>query len=263
MKIGFIGSGNMARAIIGGLLKNGVAGAADITASAPSQETRDAVAAEYGVRTTADNRAVVRESDVVVLAVKPAVLGGVIDEVRDAAEGTLFISIAAGKTIAWIEEVFARPVRLVRAMPNTPAQVGEGVTALCPNGNATAADVEAARSVFGACGMAQVMSEQLLDVCGAVAGASPAYVFMFIEALADAAVAEGMPRAQAYPIVEQAVAGSAKLALETGAHPAALKDMVCSPGGTTIEGLQALEEGGMRAAVMRAIRVVMKKTRAL
>lgn len=268
MRIGFIGSGNMARAIIGGLIHNEVAAPADITASAPSEATRQAVARQFGIGTTADNAAVAREADVVVLAVKPGVLGGVIDEIRgvvaERGDGApLVVSIAAGKTIAWLEEAFGEPVRLVRVMPNTPALVGEGVSALCPNASATAADVETAKRLFGACGLAQVMSEQLVDVCGAVAGASPAYVFMFIEALADAAVAEGMPRAQAYPIVAQAVLGSAKMVLETGKHPGELKDMVCSPAGTTIEGLQVLEEGGMRASVMQAIRAVMAKTRQL
>jgi pyrroline-5-carboxylate reductase len=268
MKIGFIGSGNMARAIIGGLIKSEVAAPVDILASAPSEATRQTVAQQFGIGVTADNTEVARTADVVVLAVKPGVLGGVIDQIRsvvaergDAAP--LVISIAAGKTIAWIEGGFDCPVRLVRVMPNTPALVGEGVSALCPNDRATEADVEAATRLFGACGLAQVMSEQLVDVCGAVAGASPAYVFMFIEALADAAVAEGMPRAQAYPIVSQAVLGSAKMVLETGRHPGELKDMVCSPAGTTIEGLQVLEEGGMRASVMRAIRAVMAKTRQL
>lgn len=264
MKLGFIGSGNMARAIMGGVIQNGVVQKDDIIASDPNEASRNDVAKSLGVHTTANNGQVVAQSDVVIFAVKPNVLGPAIEGIRSAVdESTLFISIAAGKTITWIEDAFQVPVRLVRVMPNTPALVGEGVAALCPNSHATENDAEVAQRIFGACGTAQVMSEQLLDVCGAVSGASPAYVFMFIEALADAAVAEGMPRAMAYPIAEQAVLGSAKLALQTGKHPAELKDMVCSPGGTTIEGLQVLEEDGMRAAIIRAIRAVMAKQRAM
>lgn len=264
MKIGFIGSGNMAQAIIGGLIDGQVARPDDILASAPSEGTRQKVAEQFGIRTTPDNVQVVRESDVVLLAVKPGMLGFVIREVKDAADlNTLFVSIAAGRTLKWIREMFARPVRLVRVMPNTPALVGEGMSAICPNERATDEDIQTVLRIFGACGKAQVMTEGHLDICGAVAGASPAYVFMFIEALADAAVAEGMQRARAYQIASQAVLGSAKMVLETGKHPGELKDMVCSPAGTTIEGLQVLEEDGMRAAVMRAIRAVMAKTRAM
>lgn len=264
MRIGFIGAGNMARAIIGGIIKSGVAAPGDLVASAPTQATRDAVAADLGIRTTASNVEVVRESEVVVLAVKPGVLESVIDEISDEPfDEKLVVSIAAGKDIHWLEDAFGKEMRLVRTMPNTPALVGEGFTAICPNEDATEEDVDAVFRIFRSVGSAEQMSERMVDVVGALAGSSPAYVFMFIEALADAAVAEGMRRNVAYRVAAQAVLGSAKMVLDSGEHPAALKDMVCSPGGTTIEGVQVLEEGGMRAAVMNAIRAAVAKTQVL
>lgn len=264
MRIGFIGAGNMARAIIGGIVKSGVAAPGDIVASAPTQETRDSVARDLRVRTTPSNVEVVRESDVVVLAVKPGVLADVIDGICDEPfDEKLVVSIAAGKDIHWLEDAFGKEVRLVRTMPNTPALVGEGFTAICPNEDATEEDVDTVFRIFTSVGAAERMSERMVDVVGALAGSSPAYVFMFIEALADAAVAEGMRRDAAYRVAAQAVLGSAKMVLDSGAHPAELKDMVCSPGGTTIEGVQVLEEAGMRAGVINAIRAAVAKTQAL
>lgn len=264
MRIGFIGAGNMARAIIGGIVKSGLASADELIASAPTEATRATVAREFKIRTTPSNVDVVRASDVVVLAVKPGVLADVIDEISDEPfDEKLVVSIAAGKDIHWLEDAFGKEMRIVRTMPNTPALVGEGFTAICPNEDATETDVENVFRIFSSIGAAEQMSERMVDVVGALAGSSPAYVFMFIEALADAAVAEGMRRDVAYRVAAQAVLGSAKMVLDSGEHPAALKDMVCSPGGTTIEGVQVLEEAGMRAGVINAIRAAVAKTQAL
>ena len=264
MNIGFIGAGNMARAIIGGILANQVVTTAEVQASAPSEATRVKVADEFGIATPKSNAEVAHWADVLVLAVKPYMMETAIDSIVDVVKpGTIVVSIAAGKTLEWIDQAFGMEMKLVRAMPNTPALVGEGATGICANERVTEEELMQVIAIFRSVGIVEVLSEPMIDVIGAVAGSTPAYVAMFIEALADAAVAEGMPRAQAYAVAAQAVAGSGKLAVQTGKHPGELKDMVCSPGGTTIEGVQVLESRGMRAAVMEAIRSAIAKTRRL
>ncbi len=264
MKIGFIGLGNMARAIIGGMLREGIAAREDIIGSAKTQKTLDAVQKEYGIGTESDNRIVAKEADVLILAVKPQFLEGVIAEIRDVVkEGTLVISIAAGKNLSWLAEAFGGSFGIVRCMPNTPALVGEGCTGVCANDRVTEEELAYSLRLMGSFGRASLVEERLMDAVGAVSGSSPAYVFMFIEAMADAGVAAGMPRAQAYEFAAQAVCGSAKLMLETGKHPGELKDMVCSPGGTTIEGVKVLEKAGFRGAVMDALLAAVEKTRRL
>ena len=163
--------------------------------------------------------------------------------------------IAAGKTIAAIEEAFGKEIKLVRAMPNTPALVGEAMSALCVNAHVTEAELSEVQAIFNSFGIAEVVPESLIDAFVGVSGSSPAYVYLFIEAMADGAVAEGMPRSQAYQFAAQAVLGSAKMVLETGKHPGELKDMVCSPAGTTIEAVRVLEKFGLRSAVIEAEKV--------
>ena len=264
MVIGFIGLGNMARAMIGGILNRQMVSADDIIGSAATKETMDKMAEEFGIHVDRSNKNVAKQADILILAVKPITLPVVLEEIREAVdENKLIISVAAGKTTKWISESFGKPVKIVRCMPNTPALVMEGCSALCRNENVTDADMETALHIVRSFGMAEVVNENLMDVVGGVSGSAPAYVFMFIEALADAAVKGGMPRKQAYRFAAQGVMGSARLMLETGRHPAELKDMVCSPGGTTIEGLQVLEREGFRASVMDAIAAVLEKTRKL
>ncbi|MCR4896376.1 MAG: pyrroline-5-carboxylate reductase [Lachnospiraceae bacterium] len=265
MKIGFIGLGNMAKAIIGGILQSGLAVPSDICGSAKTAATRESVAREFGIDTAGSNAAVAADSDVLFLAVKPVFFPGVIEEIKDSVrEGALIISVVAGKTIGYLAESFGRKdLHIVRTMPNTPALVGEGCTGLCFDSAVTEEERDLACALCGSFGKAIVVEERLMDVVGAVSGSSPAFVFLFLEALADGAVAGGMPRKQAYEFAGQAVLGSAKLLLETGKHPGELKDMVCSPGGTTIEGVKALEEGGLRAAVMNAMEATIEKTRKL
>ena len=175
--------------------------------------------------------------------------------------GCVIVSIAAGKTIAAIEDSFGKPVKLVRAMPNTPALVGEAMSALCVNQNVTPEELKEVQALFNSFGKSEVISESLMDAVIGVSGSSPAYVYMFIEAMADAAVADGMPRAQAYKFAAQSVYGSAKMVLETGKHPGELKDAVCSPAGTTIEAVAALEAGGFRNTVISAQRACSQKSR--
>ena len=264
MKIGVIGLGNMADAVIGGMLRQEIVNREDIIGSAATRQTVERMAQRYGVRATTDNKAVAEAAEVLILAVKPQFLETVITEIRESiAEKTLLITIAAGKTIDWYESAFGRAIRLVRCMPNTPALVGAGFTAVCVNENVTKEEQACALRLMGSLGETCVIPESRMDAFAAVAGCSPAYVFMFIEAMADAGVAAGMPRAQACEAAARAVMGSAKLLLETGRHPGGLKDMVCSPGGTTIQGVKALEEHGMRGAVMDAIAACVEKAKKL
>ena len=271
MKLGFIGCGNMAKAMLGGILKNEICAKEDVIATAKSEASRENARNTYGIQVTADNIEAAKSADVLVLAVKPIFYEEVIHEIKDAVdEKKIIISIAPGKTLAWLKEQFGKKVKLVRCMPNTPALVGEGMTGVCCNEEVTEAEMQDVLKILESCGKAEMLSgfgkteiveEDMIDVVVGVSGSSPAYVFMFIEAMADAAVADGMPRAQAYRFAAQAVLGSAKMVLETGKHPGELKDMVCSPGGTTIEAVRVLEEKGMRSAVIEAMKACVKKGR--
>ncbi len=263
MKVGFIGCGNMAKAMIRGLLKSGVCKGEEVVASDVSPAARSAAQA-LGISVTADNRQAAAQADALVLAVKPQFYQEVIEGLKDSLRaGQLVITIAPGKTLAWLQERLGEEIAIVRTMPNTPAMVGEGITAMCPNGRVTEEQLALCRSLLESFGKAELVPERLMDAVVAVSGSSPAYVFLFIEAMADAAVAEGMPRPQAYTFAAQAVLGSAKMVLETGRHPGELKDMVCSPAGTTIEAVQALEETGFRSSVMRAMRLCAEKSRSM
>lgn len=264
MKIGFIGCGNMASAMIGGILRKGIFKKEEIIVSNLTQEGSRRSREKLGVVTTLNNREVVKNADMVVLAVKPQFYEEVLREVRDLfRENQMVIGIAPGKTLEWLEELCELPMKVVRLMPNTPAQVGEGMTAVCVNARVNQEDLEQITQITDSFGKTAVIPERLMDAAGAVSGCSPAYVFMFIEAMADAAVAQGMPRAQAYQFAAQAVLGSARMVLETGMHPGALKDMVCSPAGTTIEGVRVLEEKGMRSAVFEALTAAAEKGKKL
>lgn len=264
MKVGFIGLGNMASAIIGGILKQGELTADNIIGSAPTEAARQKAAEAFGIGVTPDNKAVAADSDILFLAVKPQVIPHVIDEIRrDRKQEQLIISIVAGKSHAWYREAFGEEVKLVRTMPNTPALVGEAMTAVCPGEGVSQKEVDLVMHLLESFGKAEVIPEKLMDAVVAVSGSSPAYVFMMIEAMADAAVKEGMPRAQAYKFAAQAVYGSAKMVLETGKHPGELKDMVCSPAGTTIEAVRVLEKEGFRSSVLEAMAACAEASRRL
>lgn len=265
MKLGFIGLGNMASAIIGGILKKGLVSAQDIIGSDKFPAGCEKAAQEFGIEAVTDNKKVAAEADVLFFAVKPLFLPEVMAEIKDVLrEETLIISIVAGKSIAFMEEgLGGKSRKIVRCMPNTPALVGEGCTGACPNQNVAKEDMEQALMLLGSFGIAQQVPEYLMDAVVGVSGSAPAYVFMFIEAMADAAVAAGMPRAQAYTFAAQTVLGSAKMVLETGRHPGDLKDMVCSPGGTTIEAVKVLERKGFRSAVMDAMEACVEKSKQL
>ena len=262
-KIGFIGCGNMASAIISGLISKAEIEPLQIIASDASKLALDNISDKFGIHTTSDNKKVAKEAEVVFLAVKPQFYESVIDEIKGLiSEEQIIVTIAPGKTLSWLEERLGS-VKIVRTMPNTPALVGEGVTGVCKNDHVYDGEFAYIMTLLESFGMAEQIPESLMDVCVSVSGSSPAYTFMFIEAMADAAVADGMPRDKAYKFAAQAVLGSAKMVLETGKHPGELKDMVCSPGGTTIEAVRVLEEKGFRSSVIEAMKACTKKAKGL
>lgn len=263
-KIGFIGSGNMASAIMGGIIKNRIFQPEEIIASDLSEVMREKAASSLGVCVTDSNIQVAEEAEVLVLAVKPQYYKDVIEEVRDSiTTKQIIITIAPGWTLKKLDRMLGQPLKIVRTMPNTPALVGEGITGVCGNKLVEKEDLDYVLKILSSFGRAEVIPESLMDVVVSVSGSSPAYVFMMIEAMADAAVADGMPRQQAYTFAAQAVYGSAKMVLETGKHPGELKDMVCSPAGTTIEAVGVLEKKGFRSAIFECMRACVKKARGL
>lgn len=260
MKVGFIGCGNMGSAMLSGILQSGLVEAKDLIASAKSEDTQNKIKNELKIHLAASNREAAEFSDIIFLAVKPQYYEAVIGEIKDTVkQEQIVVSIAPGKTLGWLEGLFGRPVKLVRAMPNTPAMVGEGMTAYCAAQLLTEEEKAQIAQICGCFGRAEEVEESMMDAVTAVSGSSPAYVFLLIEAMADAAVADGMPRAKAYTFAAQAVLGSAKMVLETGMHPGALKDMVCSPGGTTIEAIRVLEQKGMRSSIIEAMKACVQK----
>lgn len=263
-KIGFIGLGNMASAMIGGMLQKGAARPEDIIGSARTAATCRRVAEQYGITTYSSNAEVAEQADILFLAVKPQFFPEVIGEIREHVRSqTLIVSIAAGKTLKEITGLFGGARKILRCMPNTPALVLEGCTGVCADDLVDEEELEEVLELLRSFGVAEAVPERLMDAVVGVSGSSPAYVFLFLEAMADGAVAAGMPRRQAYTFAAQAVLGSAKLLLETGKHPGELKDMVCSPGGTTIQAVKVLEEKGLRAAVMEAMEACVEKSRKL
>lgn len=265
MKIGFIGLGNMATAMIGGMLQKGMAEPSDIIGSEKLAAAKDAAKTKFNIEIAENNCEAAKAADVLFLAIKPIFLQEVIEEIKGVVKPeTLIVSIVAGKDLQFITNAFGRQnCKIIRCMPNTPALVLEGCTGVCANKNVTEEELNKVLALLGSFGKASVVPERLMDAVVGVSGSSPAYVFLFIEAMADAAVLAGMPRAQAYEFAAQAVMGSAKMVLETGKHPAELKDMVCSPGGTTIEAVKVLEETGFRASVMNAMEACIEKSKNL
>jgi pyrroline-5-carboxylate reductase len=266
--IGFIGAGNMAEALIRGLVRGGHVPADRITASGPRRERLDELAKSYAIAITLDNREVARRASLVVLSVKPQILDKVLREVADQLQpGTLVVSIAAGVNTEAIEEVIERVVpegvRVVRAMPNTPALVGAGATAISPGKHASEADLATAKAMFDAVGISVVLDESHLDAVTGLSGSGPAYIFLILEALSDAGVKVGLSRRNAQRLAAQTVLGSAKMLLETDEHVGRLKDMVTSPGGTAIAGLHTLEEGGLRTTLINAVETATKRAKEL
>jgi len=262
--IGFLGAGNMAEALVRGLVQGGVVGPEQIIASGPRGERMAELAEAYRIETTTDNAALAKKADILVLAVKPQILERVVREIASSiGPHTLIISVAAGVDTAAIESHLPSGARVVRAMPNTPALVRAAATAIARGRHATEADLREAKTIFDAVGLTIVLDESQLDAVTGLSGSGPAYIFLILEALADAGVKVGLSRRSAQRLAAQTVMGSAKLLLDTDEHPGRLKDMVTSPGGTAIAGLHTLEEGGLRTTLINAVETATKRAREL
>ena len=262
--IAFLGGGNMAEALIKGLIASSVAAPGRMSVSDISAERLDLLARTYGVSKSGSSRDAVAHAEVVLLCVKPQVMDWVLEEIAPAADRTkLIVSIAAGVTIGRIEKALAGGARVVRVMPNTPALVLEGAAALSSGSQATHDDMALVQQIFGAVGRAVVVDEKLMDAVTGLSGSGPAYVFTIIEALADAGVKQGIPRALALELAAQTVLGAARMVVETKEHPGKLRDMVTSPGGTTIAGLHELEKGKLRAVLMNAVEAATARSKEL
>lgn len=255
MKLGVIGCGKMGTALVEGAVRAGVTKSADITGCDPFPAARDAFVKSTGATIAEDATGVAAASEVILLATKPQDIAGALSEIAGAAAGKplLVISIAAGVTLAALENAAPENIRIIRAMPNTPALVGKGAAGYCLGSRATAEDATVAEALLGAVGVSVKVPEKLMDAVTGLSGSGPAYIYLVIEALADGGVKAGLPRADAIRLAAQTVAGAAAMVLETGEHPAVLKDMVTSPGGTTIAGLAELEKAGVRSGFIGAV----------
>jgi pyrroline-5-carboxylate reductase len=262
--IAFLGAGNMAEALVKGLLRAGVAAPGEILLTDRRKERLAELEKIYGVRTSTDNRSAAGQAAIIVLSVKPQVMNKLLAEVAPALDGTkLVISIAAGVPLAAVERRVGHGVRIIRTMPNTPALVGAGSTAISAGEHATPEDMAQAKALFDAVGKTVIVDESLLDAVTGLSGSGPAYVFLIIEALSDAGVKMGIDRRNAQDLAAQTVLGSAQLLLETGEHPGKLKDQVTSPGGTAIAGLHTLEAGGLRTTLMNAVEAATQRAHEL
>ena len=263
-QVGFVGAGNMGEALIKGLLHGHLCRPEQITCSDIRPERLKAIKEAYGVKTTSSNSEVVKHSDIVILAVKPQILKQVVGDIGKYFEPSkLVISIAAGVAMESIESCAKQELKLIRVMPNICVSVGEGVSAIAAGKHATKEDLMVAKAIFDSAGKSLFVEENLLDAVTGLSGSGPAYIFLIIDALADAGVKVGLARSDALLLASQTVLGSAKMLIETGEHPGRLKDMVTSPGGTSIAGLHALEEGGVRTTLIKAVEVATQRSKVL
>jgi pyrroline-5-carboxylate reductase len=262
--LGFIGCGAIAGAMIAGICKDGMLKPEDILASDADEQLLKRREIEFGIHTTGDNSIVAARSRVLVMAVKPQNYPAVLSEIAAfLTQDTLLVIIAPGYSISEISRRLDRPAKIIRAMPNTPALVGAGMTGICRNDNVDEEEFAYVCDLFRCFGKAGIVTDAHIEAVVAVSASSPAYVYLLIEAMADGGVAEGLSRNSAMEFAAQAVMGAAKMVLETGIHPAALKDMVCSPAGTTIESIRILEQRGFRSAIMEAIKANVEKSRSM
>jgi len=262
--VGFVGAGNMGEALIKGLLAANLVPAEAIHATDVRLERLKELNRQYGIQVSSDNAELMRHADIVILAVKPQIMDAVLTEIAPAVtRRKLLISIAAGVSTAKIRAVLHKDARLIRVMPNTPALVLEGVTAVAKADGLEADDLETASEIFGAVGRVVVLGEELMDAVTGLSGSGPAYIAVVIESLADGGVRMGLDRITAMTLATQTVLGAATLLRETGLHPGAVKDMVCSPGGTSIAGIAALEEGGIRTTFIKAVERATQRSREL
>ncbi|MBQ9532086.1 MAG: pyrroline-5-carboxylate reductase [Eubacterium sp.] len=265
MKIGFIGCGNMASAIIDGIIKNEITKENDISIFDVFFPAVESITSKYNVNLCEKASDIVRSSDAVILAVKPNVIASVLDEINYSLEesNTLIISIAAGKTIDFIRNTLSHDNRIIRVMPNINAKVGEAISAYTANSYATKEDKALCEKLFGGVGKVMYLDEEMFPLFGVIAGCSPAFAYMFIDSLARAGVKNGMKKETALFVAAQAVLGSAKMILESNEHPWELVDKVCSPGGTTIEGVASLQQDGFENSVINAVDKAVDKDKKL
>jgi pyrroline-5-carboxylate reductase len=263
-KIALIGAGNMAEALVAGMLKAGVAKAEQLYATDILPERRTHLQGRYGIKTGADNGAAAAWGDVLILAVEPQIIDEVMSVItRSIKKDALIISVAAGYPISSLAQHIPPGARIVRAMPNTPTSVGAGVTALALGPGITEEDKKTAEAIFRSVGTVVTIEERLMDAVTGLSGSGPAYVYLIIEVLADGGVKMGLPRQTAQLLAAQTVLGAAKMVVESGDHPAILKDRVASPGGTTIAGLHQLEEGRLRATLINAVEAASRRSKEL
>jgi len=263
-KIGFIGAGNMGEALMKGILKSGGFSPQDVIASDIRSERLKELQKTYGIKTCNDNQTTAKQAHMLVLCVKPQNMEEVVSGLAPVvSKKHLIMSVAAGIPTDFISRPFTEAIPVIRIMPNTPALIQEGASVLCKGKHATDSDLKIAHGIFAAVGKVVIIEESLMDAATGLSGSGPAYVFLFIEALADAGVKMGLSRSVALLLATQTCLGSAKMIAETGEHPARLRDMVTSPGGTTISGLHKLEAGGLRAAVMDAVEAATRRSQEL
>ncbi|MEG0378558.1 MAG: pyrroline-5-carboxylate reductase [Eubacterium sp.] len=253
-KIGFIGCGNMAQAMIGGLVNGAIFTPENIVAYDPYEGQRNKVSEKFGITMMDSNTQVAEESDYLVLAVKPYIYSEIMKEIAGyTKDGVIIIVIAVGVEFDDVKSVLGKDIKVIRTQPSTPAFVGESDSTVCPDDLMTKEDLEDVLTIFRSFGKVEIISEKLMDVVPSIASSAPAYTMLLIEAMADGGVLHGFPRDQAYRLAAQSVYGAAKLVLETGEHPGVLKDQICTPGGTTIEAVRTLEAMGFRDAVISAV----------
>jgi pyrroline-5-carboxylate reductase len=262
-KIGFLGGGNMGEALIRGIVKTAIVPPEDLFVTDVRLDRLEELSRTYGLHTLSDNALLVRRVDVVILAVKPQILKAVLQEIAPATPGKLLVSIAAGVSTAEIRRHLPPATRLIRCMPNAPALVLEGATALARGPDLMPGDLETVQAIFEAVGRVVVLEEEHMDAVTGLSGSGPAYIALVVEALADGGVKMGLDRKTAMTLATQTVLGSARLLIETGAHPGQLKDMVTSPGGTSIAGIHTLESGGLRRTLMDAVERATLRSREL
>lgn len=263
-RIGWVGGGNMAYAMVSGILRMDSALRKNLMISDPNEEKRRTFERDFKVEATDSNKAVIEHSDILVLAVKPHKCREVLHEIKALEKKELLVvSIAAGVSLEFLQEHLGPKAKIVRTMPNTPVLVQAGMTLLTPNANVNSEELLEVRGIFESIGKVDEIEEKFLDAVAAISASGPAYVYMFIEALGDGGVLKGLPRKQSYEIAAQAVLGAAKMILETEKHPGDLKDMVCSPGGMTIEAVYALERNHFRASIIEAVEICTDKSKKL
>ncbi|PPA69751.1 pyrroline-5-carboxylate reductase [Jeotgalibacillus proteolyticus] len=263
-RIGFIGSGKMAQAMMAGMIRSEVVVPQDILISSKTGQTRIKAAAQYGVHAVESNRDAARQADILFLGVTPDLHKEVIEEIKDnLVENVIIVTIAAGLTTKKVEGFFGRKVKVIRTMPNTPSLAGAGMSAMCANELVTEDELAEVKELFRSFGEVEVISEGLMDSIPSISGSSPAYVYMMIEAMADGGVKQGLKRDQAYRLAAQAVYGAAKMVLDTELHPGLLKDQVCSPGGATIDAVSTLEKERFRGAILSAMESCTAKVKEL